>query len=45
MSRGQIRAEHENAFRSYESGVIASIIQLPAWITHLGYDPLVGIPE
>ena len=30
--------------RSYESGVIASIIQLPAWIAHLGYSDGV-IPE
>ncbi|WWD08506.1 hypothetical protein V865_006618 [Kwoniella europaea PYCC6329] len=30
---------------SYEASVIASIIQMPAWITHLGYDPTIGIPD
>nr|XP_019008000.1 uncharacterized protein I206_07168 [Kwoniella pini CBS 10737]OCF46781.1 hypothetical protein I206_07168 [Kwoniella pini CBS 10737] len=30
---------------SYEASVIASIIQMPSWITHLGYDPSIGIPE
>ncbi|WVW81056.1 hypothetical protein I302_103047 [Kwoniella bestiolae CBS 10118] len=30
---------------SYEASVIASIIQMPSWITHLGYDPAVGIPD
>ncbi|ORX41197.1 general substrate transporter [Kockovaella imperatae] len=30
---------------TYESSVIASIIQLPQWIQHLGYDVAVGIPD